>query len=212
MKKSAFILCLMLACGAHGWPGSVEMRTVPAGNIPVSIRPGLMGDSGVAAANLNTSGNVAQVAADLGLATTNVTGNIYTLSDVTNSYLLNVGTFIYTFSYMTNSRPAYNGDVYRVYYDSTKWIHNRTGTGNSRTNASSSFLPPVSGWCYTSDGTPVDPEDLSLQFFSGVDAKQQAQIDSKVSTNTVRMTGTLFDNGTNLFFIIGTTTNKITNN
>ena len=40
----------------------------------------------------------------------------------------------------------------------------------------------------------------------------QAQIDSKVSTNTVSLTGIIYDDGTNLFFVVGGVTNQITSN
>lgn len=62
MKKMLFasvMVCLLeFACTCRGESG-VESKVIPAGNIPVSIRPGLLGDSGVAAGDLATVNDLA---------------------------------------------------------------------------------------------------------------------------------------------------------
>jgi lysophospholipase L1-like esterase len=62
MKKMLFasvMVCLLeFACTCRGESG-VESKVIPAGNIPMSIRPGLLGDSGVAAGDLATVNDLA---------------------------------------------------------------------------------------------------------------------------------------------------------
>jgi hypothetical protein len=62
MKKMLFasvMVCLLeFACTCRGESG-VESKVIHAGNIPVSIRPGLLGDSGVAAGDLATVNDLA---------------------------------------------------------------------------------------------------------------------------------------------------------
>jgi len=63
MKKIVYLVTSILwLCQCQPLPASeagVESKVIPAGNIPVSIRPGLLGDSGKSAADVATSADLA---------------------------------------------------------------------------------------------------------------------------------------------------------
>ena len=67
MKRTGIICLLISLCcaGAHAWTGDVKARDINPGSIPVLTRPGLLGDSGLKPADIATTGQVAQVEADL---------------------------------------------------------------------------------------------------------------------------------------------------
>jgi hypothetical protein len=56
MKHSIFILLIAVFCFGplRPCPAQVESKIVPAGNVPVSIRPGLLGDSGMSLIDFQT--------------------------------------------------------------------------------------------------------------------------------------------------------------
>lgn len=136
--------------------------------------------------------NDASQLASLNQSITNLSGDIQTLEDVTNSYVIVDGNK-FSFYSMVNSRPAYLGpnDSFLSYSDDA-W---RLGRPFKQTNASGSFLPPLTGWLI--DGVE---SGLDVQFFSGTDAQQQAQIDEILTAPTNRTSATIggfYTDGTN---------------
>ena len=107
MKKMLFVLLVVcsleVACTCSGQEAGLEGKAIPAGNIPVSIRPGLLGDSGVSAADLATKLSTSDVVQVTGTSTTqvmsqNAVTEVTTLLESKVDGLINNGTFLYNCS------------------------------------------------------------------------------------------------------------------
>lgn len=84
MKKT--VLCILiydlwLLTSAFSAESGLEAKAIPAGNLPVSLRTGLVGDSGISAAEIATTQSVAQVAADLATETASRIADFETVSE-----------------------------------------------------------------------------------------------------------------------------------
>jgi len=159
MRKLYSFILIVAGCYALQVPAQdvgLEAKSIPAGNIPVSIRPGLLGDSGASAAGIQT--------------------DLTTLGDVMNSYVVVNNSVKCIFNSIgIDGRASYRGlgvDYdYVVTYDDG-WVIDDFESGYRSTNPSSSMLVPTDGWIIG-----------NIRFVSGTDALQQAQIDAIVTTN-----------------------------
>jgi hypothetical protein len=104
--------------------------------------------------------------------------DLSTLGDPANSYVeLNGVKMPFMGFDAGNLLPTY-GVLPDVYFDAESWVAD-SGV-NSFRNPAISYYPPLTNWYNIADGTPTN---LNIKFFSGTDALQQAEIETKASTN-----------------------------
>lgn len=173
MKKSAFIAYLLsfiilLSCSpCPAAESGIESKAIPAGNLPVSVRPGLVGDSG--------------------LSVDGIGWDLQTLGKATTSYMIVDGvtvpyleTSIYGLNYANVTGSV--GYIIQPISNHT-WKYTLSGIPFAwseiiYTNSSKSFYPPTTNWFLNGVAT-----NLNIQFVSGAEARQIAADALKADLN-----------------------------
>lgn len=104
MKKTVLCILISVLCflpSAFPAESGVEAKVIPAGNLPVSVRPGLFGDSGVALTNVATVTDLAGKL-DASAATAQAYGSVY-IHDGTNTINLTPTNYTPIQMWATNS-------------------------------------------------------------------------------------------------------------
>lgn len=132
-----------------------------------------------------------------GSSIASLNGDIQTLADVTNSYVVVDGVIV-PFKEVYNGAAKYSisGEegaktfFYNTEFSSWLYATGVYGTVLTATNYSPQSIIPLTGW-YTTSGVAAN---LNIQFFSGTDAQQQAQIDAGISVYTNQVEQTITTN------------------
>lgn len=158
MKNSIFFLLISVLCFGPLRPcpaeSGLEAKAIPAGNLPVSVRPGLFGDSG--------------------LATEDVEGAVVSIDSLAgplnNSHVFVFGPYSSTLTYegVLNGKPSFSSGNTGLYFASGEWLLNFLGGIGSEddvvfTNRTFSSIPPSAGWLDSAGGVA----NITVEFYSG---------------------------------------------